>query len=213
MFGPVDPGADRTAAAGRVEGRELVAAVAQDRDAEALEPLQGEPEVEDDLGARAEDRDRRAAQLFEVGGHILGMASVHAADAPCREDADAGQGRDPHGRRDGCRARFTRDQGRADVPRAELARAGRHPLQVGVGKPHPRPPVQDGDGGRHRPLPPDRRLAAAGGAQVVGRRQALAHDRGLERNHRPAVCQSVSDLVRYLQGLAHLGGLAPSCPR
>src|SRR5690242_786090 len=100
ILGVLDAGAYGTPAAARVEGRELVGREAENRDGEALQSLEGEAEVEDDLGARAKNRDRRTRDLFQVGGLVLGMASVHAADAAGGEEADAGEGGRAHRGRD-----------------------------------------------------------------------------------------------------------------
>src|SRR5205807_2116641 len=86
-----------------VERRELVRAVAEDGNAQRLEALEGERQIEHVLRAGAHDDDRMPRDRLEVGGLIEApfRASVHAADAAGRQDLDARGRRDLHGRRDG----------------------------------------------------------------------------------------------------------------
>src|SRR5690348_15627711 len=91
ILGVLDAGAYGTPAAARVEGRELVGREPENRDGEALQSLEGEAEVEDDLGARAKNRDRRTRDLLQVGGFIFRVAAMHTADAARSEKTNAGE--------------------------------------------------------------------------------------------------------------------------
>src|SRR5207253_2846375 len=92
----------RLAAGGDEEGGELVGLVADDRHALGLEDLQRPRDVEDALGAGADDGDGGAGQLGQVGGDVPGVRpAVGAADAAGGEDADAGQVGERHRAGDG----------------------------------------------------------------------------------------------------------------
>src|SRR5207247_4477534 len=97
LGGPIDAGAHRTTAVARIEGGKLVASIAEHRDPEALEALDGEAQVEDDLRPGAEDRDRRARQLDQVRGLVFGVAAMDSADAPGGQEPYPGHGRRSHG--------------------------------------------------------------------------------------------------------------------
>ena len=122
------------------------------------------------------------------------MAPVHAADAAGREEADAGQ----RGRANaGCHSRRSdramHDRG-CDVARADLDRPARDALEIGVRESQAQLAVEDRHRRGHGARLADRGLAAACGAQVVRWRQALADDRRLQRDHRPARVERGGDL-------------------
>ena len=76
-----------------VEGWKLIATVADDRDALGLEKFERLLDVEDRLGAGADDGDAGAREFDEIGGNVEGLsgAAVHAADAAGGEDLEPGQ--------------------------------------------------------------------------------------------------------------------------
>ena len=122
------------------------------------------------------------------------MAPVHAADAACGEEADAHQ----RGSADAGGHRRRSDEAMhdrgCDVARADLDRAARDALELSVGEPEAQVAVDDRHSRGHGARLADRCLAAARGAQVVRRRQALADDRRLQRDHRPARVERSGDL-------------------
>ena len=146
-----------------------------------------------------------ARAIDEVGRLVLRMAAVDAADATRGEKANPGHGRRSHGRRHRGRTNLPAHQRRTQVARADLGRARCDALEVGIGQADAKPTVEHRHRGRHRTLLPDRGLALARGAQVVRGRQPLAHDRGLESDHRPTRRQRLGDLGRDLQQVGQPG--------
>ena len=112
----------------RVEGGELVGAVADDRDPLGLQEFERLPEVEDRFGAGADDGDPSAGKLDQIGGDVERFfgAAVHAADAAGGENFDARKGGDVHRRRNrrARRALARRDQ-REIAPRGFHDAAGK----------------------------------------------------------------------------------------
>ena len=87
----VDAGRDRLTARVDIEGGKLVGAEADDRHALRLEDLQRARDVEDALGAGADDGHRSPPQLVEIGGDVpVVTVAMGAADAAGSEDANAG---------------------------------------------------------------------------------------------------------------------------
>ena len=113
-----------------VEGRELVGAVADDRDPLGLEEFERLADIEDRFGAGANDRDAGARKLDQIGGDVERLlgAAMHAADAAGGEDFDVREPGDEHRRGDRrARRAFARGDQRQIAPRglhdaaAELA--------------------------------------------------------------------------------------------
>ena len=118
----VDAMRERQSARAHVERGELVGAVTDDGDAERLEPLQSEREIEHQLRARADDAHRVARDRLQVRGLVeraLG-AAVDAADPTGRHDRDAGARRDLHRCSDRGRAQATTRQHRGEVTQRDL---------------------------------------------------------------------------------------------
>ena len=122
--GVVEAVVDGVAAGAGPEGGEFRGLVADDRDALGLEDLQGLGDIEDRFGPGADDGDRGAAQLLEVGGDIEGRTRRRGGRRRCRRS-----------RRRGCRPRPRPSsssrpwfrQGRR--PRAGPRRRGARPLR------------------------------------------------------------------------------------
>ena len=134
----------RVAALARVERRELVGADDDDRHAERLERLEGQADVEDRLHAGADDGHVGLAELGQVGGDVearLG-AAVHATEAAGDEDADAGQGGQPHGAGDRGGAVGLAGDDVGEVAEADLGDVGvgREGLELVAGQADPRAP-------------------------------------------------------------------------
>jgi len=166
-----------------VKSGELVAAISEHRNRKALQPLERVGQVEDDLGACAEDSNGCPPKLDEVGRLVLGMATMHAADAPGCEAADAGHFRGAHCRRDGGGANGAADQGRAEISGAHLDRAGGDAHNLGVGQADHDLTVQDTDRRGHCAFLSYGRLAVACRSQVVWGGEALSDYRRFERDH------------------------------
>src|SRR5258708_6061649 len=98
--------------------------------------------------------------------------------------------------------------GGSQVAGAHLARPLGNPLQVTRRQSDAHLAVDHRDACRNGPFVSYGRLAFERGAQVVGRRQSLANDRSLERDHRATRGDGVRDLSRHLEWDAQLG-LAP----
>ncbi len=194
----VDPPLDAMPRVPQVEAGEGMGAEAEHGDAQGLQPFQGCAHVEDRLHPGADDGDRQGGQREQVGRLVPRVAgiAVHAAEAAGREHVDAYLCGQMGRRRDSCRAMAgARCHGR------QVARTHLDDL-VAAGDLRQRVVVQpDARGTRHER---DRRRDRAGGphgvldlacdAQVVGARQAVADDRRLERDDRPAGRQRVGDL-------------------
>src|SRR4029077_17623477 len=133
------------------------------------------------------------------------MAAMNAADPAGGHEPDARHRRGAHRRCNGGGAGLLMHECRTEVARRYLHRAGRDALDFGPGQTDLPEPVEHADGGRHRALIADGRLAAEGSFQVVRGGQSLADDRRLERDHRPPALQGFGHLGGKLQKVAHAG--------
>ena len=127
---------------GRVEERQLVGPVAEDGDAECLERLGGCGNVEERLGAGADDERLRARELGQVGRDVgaLREAAVHAADPAGAHEADPAEPADRERPADGGRPdRALRGAG------SEVARPGLEGFQARLAEPLELPVVQADD--------------------------------------------------------------------
>ncbi len=128
--------------------------------------------------------------------------TVHAADAARGEHADAGQGSEPHGGGDGCRAGGP---------------CGHQPRQVaGGGLVHPAhscqvvqllrceadvaSPVEDGDRGGHSTTGADDAFHLRRHVEVLGEGHAVADDRALESDDRHAGGNRLGNLRMDVDG-------------
>ncbi len=104
-----------------VEGRELVAAVADDRHALRLQEFERLLDVEDRLRPGADDGDAGAREFDEVGRDVEGLLrpAMDAADAAGGENLDAGEAGDEHGRGDRRAGRLPRRAATAARSRRE----------------------------------------------------------------------------------------------
>src|ERR1700730_7186034 len=101
------------------------------------------------------------------------MSAMNASDSAGGEEANPGDGGNPHGGGHRRGADVAVRDGRTKVPRADLDRAGGHALQVPVAESYPELAVEHGDACRNGPFLSYGGLAFACRSQVVGRRQAL----------------------------------------
>ena len=124
----------------------------------------------------------------------------------------------PAGRRevggggDGRRAHSAAGRDRGELADADLGGVlvVGEPVEGGVVETDPGLAVDDRDGRRHGTAVAHRLLELARQPRVVGPRQAVADDRALQRDHRPAVGQRVAHLVVHQHG-SSAGGV--SCSR
>jgi hypothetical protein len=122
---------------------------------------------------------------------------MDAADPAGREDADAGRRRGDHRCRDGRgRPAVGRERRRQVRPGGLHDRAGgrlRERFEVGLAKPDVDPAGADRDRRGRRPGLDHRGLGRAGDLEILGIRQAVADQRRLEGDDRPAVAKSGRD--------------------
>ena len=127
-------------------------------------------------------------------------AAMDAADPAGREDRDpGGVGRDHRGRDGRRRPAAVGQRGGEARPRRLADRARRRRGQRLEGRlvqADQQPPAVDRHGGRDRAARPDRRFRGAGDLEVLGVRQAVADQGGLEGDDRPALGQGRRDLRR-----------------
>jgi hypothetical protein len=150
----VQPHIDRQAAGSGEKGRQLIRAIADDGHALRLQHLARGRQVEDGLGAAADDRHRRLAQLAQVGADVEWVAAMDAADAARGEQLDARQM--GHDHRPGHSGRPVLATGDSDgqVAPAALAHRSRARLLAQIldlieRQPNDEPTAQHGHGGRH----------------------------------------------------------------
>ena len=201
-----------------VEGGQLIGPVPDHRHATRLEQFQRRRQVEDRLGARAHDGNRRGGQLVDVARDVEARrgAPVHATDAAGGEHRDAGQV---------CRAHRGAHRRRGEGPRGEqrpeVARAGlRHrpvrigqPLEQGVVGTDDDAAVLDGDGRRDRAGLADRGLGRQGRLQVVRDGQALRDEARLEGDDTTPGIERLTDLVGdHEEARRHAGPSAGTRP-
>ena len=185
--GSVEPPRRRQAAGAAVERRELVAAVDHHRHTEGLQTLEGQPDVENALDARRDDRNRGHRQFGEIGGDIEAGrgAAVHAADAAGGEDADIGESCNAHRGRDRRRAGEAGGHQPRQIARCRFVDAGflRQPLELQGVEANAAHAVQHSDGRGRRPVLAHNRLNLGGEFDVLGVGHAVADDRAFQRDH------------------------------
>src|SRR6266516_7536225 len=208
-----DTRGDRRPALGGVEERQLVGAVADDRDAERLQHLGGRGHVEKRLGARRDHQGRRAGELREVGGDVRppGEATVDAADPAGAHETDPSKA--AHGERAADRRRSERTLRGA---RREISRPGCSGLRAGLPAALDLLLVQaddDGavdhaDGRGHGAFEADRRLRGEPHLHPHPGWETVCDQRSLERDHRAALVESLLHFRGDLEQLRH--GLRPA---
>ncbi|MCY1505943.1 hypothetical protein D9M68_401730 [compost metagenome] len=194
------------AAVARPEGREDFAVVGDDRDTAGFEHFERLRNVEDRLGAGADDDDAGAGKFVEVGGDVEAEfgAAVHATDAAGRKDANAGAGSGNHRRGNGRCARAALGDREREVGARDLHRTFRlrQLLELGVIKADMQHAMDDGDRCRHGTLFADDRFDAAGHVQIAGIGHAMGDDGRFQRHDRRATRLGGCDLV----GICHRQG-------
>ena len=84
-----------------VEGGDLIDAITDDRHAQSLQPLAGAGQVQNGLGPGADHQHRNSSQCGQVGGFVIIVAAVDAAQTAGGEDLDIIAMGHPHGGGDG----------------------------------------------------------------------------------------------------------------
>ena len=113
---------DRETARRRVESGHVVGAITHDRNTLRFQVFKCPPDIEHGLYARAHDGDIGSGEFVEIRGNIhrLGSTPVHTANAPRRENPDAGHGCNDHRCSDRGRAVFAATDDECDVSAAGL---------------------------------------------------------------------------------------------
>ena len=210
LLGGVDAPVDAVTGVAEVEAGEGIGAVADDRDAEGLEPFQGGRHVEDRLDAGAHDGDPGGREGLQVCGLVprRTRVAVHAAETAGGEDVDAREGGQVRGGGDRrCPRAVARDED-GEVASTDLhdVVAGRDAGQRVVVETDAGPAVDHGDRGRDRSGVAYRLLDLTGDAQVVGPGEAVADDRGLEGHDGTARREGVGHLGQDGQHASHAIG-------
>ena len=184
-----------------VEGGQLAGAVADDGHAVGLQVLQGQPQVQNGLGAGTDHHHGGVGQLLQIGGDVHGGLSppVHAADAAGGEHGDPGHVGDNHGSGDSGGAVPALRHQHGQIPTAGLGhgRAGLAQVVDLLGREAGlQPPADDGDGGRGGAVFPDDLLHVQGRLHILGIGHAVGDDGGFQCHHGTTL----------VQGLLHFRG-------
>ncbi len=138
---------------------------------------------------------------------------MDAAESTRAHEADADGG----GRRErpADRRRTDRllDCADGEVARAELARTRREPLQGGRREPDVDGAVEDADRGGYRACSAYGGLARKADLDSVRRREAVCHERRLERDNSLLVLERSGDLLADVDQVEHASSLAQPSPR
>ena len=182
LLGRVTTDIDRKSAAATVEGGELLGAVADDGYAVRFQVFERGRQVQQCLGAGADDDNRGLRQFLQVGADIGAgagrAAAVDAADAARGEQFDAGAVGDPHGGGNGRGPVQLAGDDDGQVAAAHLAhrtigRCGQ-PLYLLRAEAGDQLSADDADGGRNRAMLADDALHFMGQFQVVRVGQPVA---------------------------------------
>jgi len=169
-----------------VEGRHCLRLVPHNRDAVGLEFFAGGAEVEDHLGAGADDRHRRPSERLQVGTHVPGGGvvgrAVDAADAAGGHDGDARPVGQVQGAGHGGGAVATPCRDHRQVAQAHLSHVlGRGQMaNLRLGQAHVHLSVYDAHGLRVGALLADARLQPERGVYVGGVGQPVSNHGGFE---------------------------------
>ena len=183
------------------ESGQLVGSVADQRDAIALEPLEGGGQIENGLGSRTDYEHRRAPELGEVGGFVVRCLAMYTADSAGREYLHMCGARERERGGDRCRAVGSLGHAHRQIPRRDFpdARAREEALH---------PFGRDAEGGlsgddrgerRYRAGASDGALHALGCLAIRGFRETLRQYGALERHDWRAGGEGVLDLGRELE--------------
>ena len=138
---------------------------------------------------------------------------MDAAEPARAHEADSGDAHRGERAADRGRAESTLGDARAEVPRADLPRLAPRlveALQLVVGEADPQLPLDDPDRGRNRSGRPHAPLGLAPDGRALSGREAVRHERRLERDDGPAGAERLLDLgVEDGEG-SH--GVAPILP-
>ena len=169
---------------------------------QGLEHLEGLRQVEHRLGARRHHAHRCAPQLAEIGGDVESASAAPRARRRCRP------WRRPRCPRGAPRTWWRRPWWRRQAPGQRPAEIAPGHLQhallrgeqldLGPAEPHHDPAVEHADGGGHHAHLAGDPLGPEGGLDVEGMRHAVADDRRLEGDHRPAARDRRSHLGKVL---------------
>ena len=173
------PGVDAEAAFPHVESGKIVTTKANHWHTLGLQHLQSTWQVEDRLGAAADDRDWAPAKLDKIGRDIEAClrTAMHAADAASGEHSDVGLGGAGHRGGDSCRSQLAAGRDPREVPAADLrnrAVAPREAVDLLRRAADPHAAVDHRDGCRRRTFFPDRRLNCMSNLTVLGLREAVS---------------------------------------
>ena len=181
-----------------VKGRELIGAIADDRNAESFEHLERAGEIENCLGAGADYGDGSPCEFREVGGNIEGgfRAAMYAANSAGGEDADSSAGGNQHGSGDGGRSGLALGENRGEIRTAhfEYVFSFGEGRKLFGGKADDETPCDDRDGGGDGAFFPDYGFHIASRLQILGPRKTVSNDGGFERDDCGAGLQSGSDV-------------------
>ena len=166
-----------------------------------LQVLQGQPQVQNGLGAGTDHHHGGVGQLLQIGGDVHGGLSppVHAADAAGGEHGDPGHVGDNHGSGDSGGAVPALRHQHGQIPTAGLGhgRAGLAQVVDLLGREAGlQPPADDGDGGRGGAVFPDDLLHVQGRLHILGIGHAVGDDGGFQCHHGTTL----------VQGLLHFRG-------
>ena len=185
------------------ERRKIGGLVADDGNAHRLKILERASDVEDLLGAGADDRNRRVSKLLQVGGNIHGIltAAVHTADAAGSKHGDARHGRDDHRRSDGRRAGASESNIHRHVAAADFANVlgTAHDFQLLRRETDLEATLDDRAGRRNGAERADDLFHAVREIQIFRIRHTVAEDRALQRDDGLILIQRLPDLGQNVE--------------
>ena len=185
----------RTARRG-IEERQRVDPETEHRHAERLEQLGSRRDVEQRLDAGRDDERRRSRELGEIGRDVgrMGEAAMDAADAAGRENPDPGGSRNRKRAADGRGADGALNRSRREVARPGLPRLRPEASQLLRSQPDAHLSVEDADRRRNRTRLAHLPLGLETDLDAFAGREAVRHERRLERDDSAARGERFADL-------------------
>ena len=197
-----------------IERRQLIRAVANDRNALRLEIFKRKTEIQNGLRTRANDHYRRLRQLFQICGDVHGhfRAAMHAADTAGREHFDARHCRNDHRGRNGARAVHLLGNQHREIAAGRLGnlRAGfAEVFDFVCGQTRLQTTADDRNRRRNRAVVANDLLNVARGFHVLRIRHTVRNDRRFQCDDGLAFLQRLLNLGRNVQISVHVHEIHP----
>ena len=191
---------EREAALASIEAWELGGPVADNGDAQGVEALERGPDVEDRFNAGRDNHHRGSRERGEVRRFVEGAlrVAVHSSESSGRHDGNSQATRHGDRSRHRRRAVTPEAQGEAQVARRELGcivQGLGEAFELCEREAHHGATVEHANRRRHRAALSHGVFALARDGDVEWRRQAVYHDRGLERHDTTTFIEGGANLV------------------